>query len=78
MIIVDPHEAEIEPVIRPLPSRYGQRFTAPALDLEDELDKPPLVRNPSLSFYEADNRMMEKSSKAEGGGQPLSRKYVYI
>ena len=76
IIIADPHEAEIDPVSRSLPSRYGQRFTAPPLDLEDELNKPPLVRNPSLSFYEADNRMKEKSAKAEGGSQQLSRKYV--
>ena len=74
---LDPHEADIDPVTRTLPSRYGQRYTTPPLEIEEgegfSLTKPPLVRNTSLSFYEAENRMKEKTTKVDGP-RAVSRK----
>lgn len=75
---LEPHEADIDPVSRPLPQRYGgQRFTAPPLDIEESqgfsITKPPLARNTSLSFYEAENRMKEMATKADSS-RSISRK----
>lgn len=71
--IIDPSDSEVDAAARNVPSRYGQRFTTPPLDLEDQneafsMAKPPLVRNASLSFYDSENRHKEKVSKADSSG----------
>lgn len=59
MFVVDHQEAESDSSFRSVPPRYGgQRFTTPAVELDqaEAFSKPPLVRNPSLSFYESESR----------------------
>ncbi|XP_067944083.1 guanine nucleotide exchange factor subunit RIC1-like isoform X2 [Watersipora subatra] len=74
---IDPHEADMEPVMRPLHSRYGQRYTTPPLEIPEPdgfvLAKPPLVRNTSLTYYDPENRLNE-TAKADGS-RTVSRKH---